>query len=250
MNQLAANECVAAAGGTQARRWRRHRDGFTLIELLVVMTIISILAAMLLPVLAKSMEAARSISCCSNLKQLNQVISHYEDDHSGYLPHPHASYMIGGCACAHGYVNTLAPYVGMKGEPAPSGGQIPAPGVRGIFVCPKAKSYVFPTTGQKADIADYWKYGWSRNFMGASGTDPENWRMKRNRYSKSIIMMADGYVSIFQTPTPFSGGNAIYAVYVRHGKWEWANYLFTDSHVESSHTYHLASSTYTSSPWR
>jgi len=59
---------------------------FTLIELLVVIAIIAILAAMLLPVLARAKEAGRRIACLNNLSQLSTASKMYVDDSQGSYP--------------------------------------------------------------------------------------------------------------------------------------------------------------------
>ena len=67
-----------------ARITRILRHGFNLIELLVVIAIIAVLIALLLPAVQQAREAARRVTCRSNLKNLGLALHNYHDAHSTF----------------------------------------------------------------------------------------------------------------------------------------------------------------------
>ncbi len=89
----------------------RQKRAFTLIELLVVIAIIAILAAMLLPALAKAKAKAQGIRCMSNMKNWSLALTMYASDSDSRIPYFAALQNNANRSVVTYWFDILAPYV-------------------------------------------------------------------------------------------------------------------------------------------
>ncbi len=139
-------------------------NAFTLIELLVVIAIIGILAALLLPALARAKAQGQRAACTSNLKQINLAVQLYAGDNHDMLPCVTNTEADGFYtnSCQFVYKSLVKGYAGCKGSSSPQDK---------LFACP-ADTYFFNDWVPVNDAwhnqvySDFSSYGYN----GAGGT--------------------------------------------------------------------------------
>ncbi len=140
---------------------------FTLIELLVVIAIIAILAALLLPALARAKEKAWTTACLSNLKQLGTCWHLYATDNADLLPPNNSVMLAGGGVFASGiswcpdHPRTDTNTVDLR-----SGVLFQYNTSVAIYRCPADQSRVETGTGQKGTQLRNRSYNMSQSVNG------------------------------------------------------------------------------------
>ena len=154
--------------------WRRNtKRGFTLIELLVVIAIIAILAAMLLPALARAKAKAQQTQCLNNMKQIGYGVSMYGSDNAEKFPYCRSWGKAWGDDHALGtkYLpELLEPYMGKN-----TGSNLTLnvkPG-SSIYVCPvgiQAKDPAVTGFATMLKDNDYLTYVWNHIYLATDGS--------------------------------------------------------------------------------
>jgi len=146
-------------------------QAFTLIELLVVIAIIALLAALLLPALARAKDKARATQCLANLRQWGLAYRMYADDNGDFLPRRGQGVQtLALITRPDDWFNALPLYLNSPSyQQLVVAGKKPEPGDHSVFVCPSAcgvgGSATSYSTGQAVDpdATNFLSYGMNMN---------------------------------------------------------------------------------------
>jgi prepilin-type processing-associated H-X9-DG protein/prepilin-type N-terminal cleavage/methylation domain-containing protein len=211
---------------------------FTLVELLVVIAIIGILAAMILPALARSKNAAQRADCTSNLRQIGLAARMYWDDNSGNCFNYFMGNTNGGQLWWFGWLQGTSVAEGSRAFDLSSGVLYPFLNGSNVRLCPSLNSALTPMFKLKG-IDMIFSYGYNK-FLAP--TNKQTFAsINRVAHPSDTVSFADAaQVNDFQAPASpdhpmleefyYLDDSADYPnTHFRHAKR--ANVTFCDGHV-------------------
>jgi len=210
--------------------WR----GFTLIELLVVIAIIAILAAMLLPALAKAKEKAKRIQCVSNLKQQGIAVTMYMGDCQDKFPTASSAWFTYYCYGGKNGTELIAsnrqvnPYISISGAVTTN-----TAGAAQAFKCPADNGALRGNWPFDRKPTVYDTFGSSHFYnSGANGNDEITglWNKKAAQIKNpsKVVMVSDFSFNVYLVnATVFQ-----YMYWHDKSRLGYGNVAFVDTHVE------------------
>ncbi len=200
---------------------------FTLVEILVVIAVVALLAAILFPAFYRAREAARRVSCASNLQQIGLALRQYSQDFNGYYPLAYAQVASNpdplpdadGQVRRYSWATQIFPYVHSADT----------------FRCPSnpknGLSATAPDAKQPLDIPVSYVCNWNEAGLGVFGAADGSMRVREFnvRFPAETIAVAEST----STSPAMDTNDAQLVGKLFSGHQDRGNYLFVDGHVKA-----------------